>query len=229
MCKFTSAKDLLPRNRCMRADRRVRSDLYECYILRDHTCRVAMLRLSIILFLATTAMAQVPGLGACPKVQYMTNFEAQKYTGLWYEVERYFAVFELGGKCVTANYSLNDNGTVTVVNSQISYITGTPSSIDGVARFEGKPKDAKLLVTFPSLLISFDAPYWILETDYDNYAVVWSCTNIGLVSAKFAWLLTREPSPSLAVMEKAYAVLDRNGISRAYFIRTDQKNCPGRN
>ena len=43
-----------------------------------------------------------------------------QYIGKWYEAERYFAFFEFGGKCVTATYSLNDNGTVSVVNRQIS-------------------------------------------------------------------------------------------------------------
>lgn len=31
-------------------------------------------------------------------------------------------------------------------------------------------------------LVNFDAPYWVLDTDYDKYAVVWSCTNFGLFS-----------------------------------------------
>lgn len=185
-----------------------------------------MLRLSIILLLATTAMAQVPAFGNCPKVEYMTNFEGERYMGVWYEIERYFTIFEIGGKCVQANYTLNENGTINVHNKQISYITGVANSISGIARFEDKPTESKLLVTFSSVPFSADAPYWVLETDYDNYSVVWSCTNYGFVSAKFVWILTRDPSPSLETMEKAYQVLDRNGISRAYFIRTDQKNCP---
>jgi hypothetical protein len=41
-----------------------------------------------------------------------------------------------------------------------------------------------------------------------------------------AWILTRSRHPTLEIMEKAYSVVDKHGISRAYFIRTDQKNCP---
>jgi len=40
--------------------------------------------------------------------------------GKWYEVERYFAWFEFGGKCVTANYSLSENASIKIVNKQIS-------------------------------------------------------------------------------------------------------------
>lgn len=30
-----------------------------------------------------------------------------------------------------------------------------------------------------------DAPYWILDTDYENYAVVWSCSeNAGMKAGK---------------------------------------------
>lgn len=42
--------------------------------------------------------------------------------GVWYEIEKYFAIFEFGGKCVQANYTLNSNNTVKVVNRQISYM-----------------------------------------------------------------------------------------------------------
>lgn len=38
--------------------------------------------------------------------------------------------------------------------------------------------------------------------------------------------MAREPKPLVSVLEKAYQILDKNNISRAYFIRTDQKNCP---
>lgn len=49
--------------------------------------------------------------------------------------------------------------------------------------------------------------------------------NVGIVSGN-AWILTRSRHPTLDVMEQAYSVVDKHGISRAYFIRTDQKNCP---
>lgn len=29
-----------------------------------------------------------------------------------------------------------------------------------------------------------DAPYWVLGTDYENYSVVWSCSNFGLFSTR---------------------------------------------
>lgn len=45
-------------------------------------------------------------------------------------------------------------------------------------------------------------------------------------SIRNVWILTREPKPPIAVLEKAYQVIDKNNISRAFFIRTDQKNCP---
>lgn len=185
-----------------------------------------MLPLSLILLLVGMASAQIPALGNCPDVEYMTNFDVGKYMGVWYEIEKYFAIFEFGGKCVQANYTLNSNNTVKVVNRQISYITGVATSIEGIARSEGAPNESKLLVTFPSVPFTGDAPYWVLETDYDNYAVVWSCRSFGILNAKIIWILARESSPSLAIMQKAYQVLDRNRISRAYFMRTDQKNCP---
>lgn len=51
--------------------------------------------------------------------RYIENIFFQ-YLGKWYEVERYFALFEFGGKCVTANYTLSENGSVKIVNKQIS-------------------------------------------------------------------------------------------------------------
>ena len=36
--------------------------------------------------------------------------------------------------------------------------------------------------------------YWVLDTDYDNWASVYSCTDIaGLIKLEFAWVLGRAP------------------------------------
>lgn len=46
--------------------------------------------------------------------------DLSQYLGEWYEVERYFAWFEFGAKCVTANYSLNEDNSMKIINKQIS-------------------------------------------------------------------------------------------------------------
>jgi hypothetical protein len=54
--------------------------------------------------------------------------------------------------------------------------------VDGVARLIEPPKgQAKLGVVFPSNPFSRPVPadgnYWVLDTDYINYSIVWTCQN----------------------------------------------------
>ncbi|XP_049874549.1 apolipoprotein D-like [Pectinophora gossypiella] len=170
--------------------------------------------------------AQVIFPGACPDVAAMADFNPNRYLGKWYEAEKYFALFELGGRCVTADYSEKENGVIGVVNKQLSSYTGIQSEIQGEANQVSRSDEGKLSVRFPSLPVNFAAPYWVVDTDYDNFAVVWSCYDFGIFHTRNAWILTRERNPQLSVMEKAYQASDRNNINRAYFMRTDQKNCP---
>ena len=37
---------------------------------------------------------------------------------------------------------------------------------------------------FCTVAVLVDAPYWVLGTDYDNYAVIWSCSNFGIFSTR---------------------------------------------
>ncbi|CAH1377717.1 unnamed protein product [Tenebrio molitor] len=131
-----------------------------------------------------TITGQVPFLGPCPEYKTVQNFDLNKYLGKWFEAERYFAVFEFGGKCVTADYNYDNNGAVNIINQQISALTGIRSTIEGLGNHVGRSDEARLSVSFPSLPVNFDAPYWVLDTDYDNYSVVWSCSNFGIFSTR---------------------------------------------
>ncbi|XP_046966533.1 apolipoprotein D-like [Vanessa cardui] len=185
---------------------------------------------SIAIFLCGLSVqvcsAQMVFPGSCPDVAVMGDFNANRYLGKWYEVEKYFAAFEFGGKCITANYDLKDNGVLSVVNKQISSFTGMKSQIEGEAMQVSRSDEGKLSVRFPSLPINMAAPYWVVDTDYDNFALVWSCYEFGVFHTRNAWILTRERDPPVETLEKAYAAADKNNINRAYFLRTDQKNCP---
>ena len=74
-------------------------------------------------------------------------------------------------------------------------------------------------------------PFWgnydLLETDYDSYAVIYSCTNLlgGLYRTEYAFVLSREP---IKVGTPAYAKI--LGITQRVFTekllgnKYDQKN-----
>lgn len=60
-----------------------------------------------------------------------SSFDIDTYLGVWYQVAGYTAIFDAGCKCITANYTLNNNGTVHVVNE--CQELGLPVSIEGTA------------------------------------------------------------------------------------------------
>ncbi|XP_033226260.1 apolipoprotein D-like [Belonocnema kinseyi] len=186
-----------------------------------------MMRLPLMLVLCTGALAQVPSLGKCPDLKVVQNFDVEKYMGTWYEVGQYFVLAELGGKCTTAKYSQNADGTINVLNSQINYLTGKSMSIEGIAKLVGESGEAKLSMSFPKLPSLVKGSVWILDTDYESYAVVFSCQDFKLFNTKEARILTRERIPSEEVLQKAYKTFDASGFSRTFLIHTDQKKCNG--
>ncbi|XP_015111690.1 apolipoprotein D [Diachasma alloeum] len=187
-----------------------------------------MLWIVVMLSLVGHCAALLPTFGICPEVETIERLNMTTFMGKWYEAERYFSIVEFGAKCGTFNYSAGQNGALRIVTSQTSALTGIESNLEAIARPISRADDPKLTVSYPSLPIQYPTPHWVLGTDYDSYAVLWSCTNMGVFSIKSAWILTRERQPPVPVVEKAYKILDKNHISRAFFYRTDQKNCPAK-
>ncbi|MDE4953126.1 lipocalin family protein, partial [Francisella tularensis subsp. holarctica] len=63
------------------------------------------------------------------------NFQADKYLGKWYEIARFDNIFEKGMTNDYAEYSLNPDGTIKVINSGITPTTGKRSYATGNAKF----------------------------------------------------------------------------------------------
>ncbi|CAH1106393.1 unnamed protein product [Psylliodes chrysocephalus] len=161
----------------------------------------------------------------CPDVQVVQNFDLYKYLGKWYEHAKYPNSFEKEGKCISAEYSKNDDGKVRVVNSMINNRTNEARSTEGSARLNSENLgEGKLLVYFK--VAAAEAPYWILDTDYANYAVVWNCWKSPKQEVrKTAWILTRSQNPSDNIINAAIAVMKKQNLDTDTLIRTDQKHC----
>lgn len=89
------------------------------------------------------------GCRSMPKgVEPVENFDLQRYLGRWYEVARFDFAFERNLSRVTAEYSLNEDGSVNVVNRGFNQVKGEWQESVGRARFRGSPGVGALEVSF---------------------------------------------------------------------------------
>ena len=68
---------------------------------------------------------------------YVAELNLGQYQGVWYEVyeDLFDETFQKGGRCVKADYTLFENGTVGVLNTEI-LPNGTEALITGSAYYE---------------------------------------------------------------------------------------------
>lgn len=119
------------------------------------------------------------------------HVELQRYTGTWHEIARLPHWFQRGCYNSTATYSLNDDGTLKVVN-RCQREDGA-SQAEGTARVVEAATNAKLKVRFDNWFSNLfptiaEGNYWILHLS-DDYDVAM----IGEPERKYFWILARRP------------------------------------
>ena len=132
-----------------------------------------------VIFIALAAV--VAGCVSGPKVDNtpVAALDLNRYLGEWYEIARFDHSFERGVEKAKANYTLNEDGTIKVVNSGIK--DGKPKTAIG----KGKRTDTPAL-----LRVSFFGPF------YADYRVMmidegYTFALVGSGSADYLWMLSR--------------------------------------
>uniref|UniRef100_A0A3Q0R232 Apolipoprotein D n=1 Tax=Amphilophus citrinellus TaxID=61819 RepID=A0A3Q0R232_AMPCI len=174
----------------------------------------------LLVLLVPVISAQTFHWGRCPTPKVQANFSLSQYLGKWYEIEKLPASFARG-QCIQANYSLRKDGTIRVLNSQVE--DGVRKFLEGTAVVPHPQEPAKLGVSF-SYFTPY-GPYWVLETNYTNYTIVYSCTDIlRIFHFNYAWILARLPSLPPEMVHYAKQLLTDNGIDISKMTPTYQ-NC----
>lgn len=136
---------------------------------------------SIAILCATASCKTIPK-GMTP----VKDLDVNKYLGKWYEIARLDFKFEKNMTNTTAHYSLNDNGSIKVVNEGYDTVKNENKKSEGVAKLVGEEKEGKLKVSFFG---PFYSPYNIIAIE-DNY-------KYALIMGKntdYLWILSREKS-----------------------------------
>ena len=142
------------------------------------------------------------------EVRSLSGFESEKYLGKWYEIARIDNRFEKNMINTTAEYSLNPDGTIKVVNKGYDKIKNTEKMIEGKAKIIDKGLLKVYFVPF------FGADYNILYVDNDyQYAVV------GGNKKNYLWILSRRDT----LEENIYDELVKIASERGYDVKLLQK------
>lgn len=163
-----------------------------CFSLSQHRrCRQL-----IVLGLILSALPMLSACTGLPKgVTPVSDFELDRYLGSWYEIARLDHRFERDLQGVTAQYSLEEDGTVSVINSGVSAAKGENKRAEGKAKFVGDPDTGHLKVSFFG---PFYASYVIFELERDSYDYAFVSGN----NKKYLWLLARTPNPSIEIIDR---------------------------
>ena len=168
--------------------------------------------LTLILFFGISACATIP-----KSATAVDSFQKEKYLGKWYEIARMDFKFERDLNNTTAEYSLNENGTIKVDNNGYNTKDKEWSQAIGKAKFVSNDTKAMLKVSFFG---PFYAGYNVIAID-DNY-------QYALVAGKdlsYLWILSRETTIPESIRTEYLKLAESIGYktSELIWVEHDEK------
>lgn len=175
-------------------------------------------RLGILAAMLGAGAVVSTGCGLLPPLQSVASVDLQRYAGLWYEIAKYPVPFQVGCVGVTAEYTLQENGTVRVLNTcREGTLDGPARTIEGTAVVTNAANNSQLAVFF----FGFPGAYWIIDLDVDyQWAVVSEPTR------STCWILSRTPTLDAGVYQGILDRLAANGFDVNRIVPTPQPPAP---
>ncbi|BEH12653.1 lipocalin family protein [Marinobacter shengliensis] len=165
--------------------------------------------------LLTTLLLLLTGCTGLPKgIEPVTGFDQHRYLGTWYEIARLDHSFERGLSQVTAEYTLNEDGSIKVINRGYNAEEGEWEEAEGRAKFVGDSDVGHLKVSFFG---PFYASYVVFGLD-DDYTTAY----ITGYNRNYLWLMSRTPEVSEEVLETFMERAEAEGFELGELIVVEQ-------
>jgi len=143
-------------------------------------------------------------------VTAVQNFNKDKYLGKWYEIARFDFRFERNLDNTTAQYSINPDGSIKVLNKGYNYIKKEWDSAEGKAKFIGSESEARLKVSFFG---PFYGGYNVVDID-ENYQNALIYGN----STEYMWILSRTKTIDEATKKRFIEKAKKDGFDVSKLI-----------
>ena len=168
-------------------------------------------------FLIAAMLAGVLPVMACTKDQVdnstVSEFDLSRYLGVWYEIARYDHSFERGMDNAMAQYILQDDGTVVVLNT--AWKDGLFKLAEGKAKYPNPEKEPGALKVSFFMFFYSDYNVMIVDEDYTISLVVSKKDN-------YLWILSRTPEADPALLQMVLNEAEERGYDTSKLIWVDQ-------
>jgi len=143
-------------------------------------------------------------------------FNKEKYLGKWYEIARFDFKFERNLNNTTAQYTVNNDGTIKVVNRGYNYEKKEWKEAIGIAKFVGDDDVAMLKVSF---FRPFYSGYNVIAID-DDYRFALVCGN----NLSYLWILSRETTIPEDIRQNYLTIAKKLGFNTSDLIWVEHDN-----
>lgn len=165
-------------------------------------------------FISLLIMASVLSSSSAQELSTVETVDLAQYAGTWYEIARLPNSFEKGMQCVTATYTLKDNGKIEVLNKGYVSKKDKYKSARGTAWVPDSAFPGRLKVTF---FWPFSGNYYIMALDEAyRYALV------GDPSRKYLWVLARSETLDESIYSELMSLAESKGFDVDCVMRIDQ-------
>lgn len=150
-------------------------------------------------------------------IKPVTNFDLNRYVGQWYEIARIENRFEEGLDNVTANYSINSDGSVNVVNRGYDVQKQGWKEAIGRAVFVARNDEGHLKVSFFG---PFYSSYVIYELDQQGYQYAF----VTGYNKDYLWFLSRTPAVDKSQLDRFVKQAQALGYDTSKLVYPNQSS-----
>jgi lipocalin len=143
-----------------------------------------------LFFLCITDIYSLIEFGRCPNnPSKLTTLDLNRFSGKWYEVatsDKTDSLFD----CTTMNIEASGSNTFTLaINAQ--RLDGKTITSVGKAEQKRNPLEFKISFTDNFFSELFKDDFQIIDTDYDKYAIIYTCGDFTTFRYENVWILLR--------------------------------------
>ncbi|XP_074102667.1 uncharacterized protein LOC141529848 [Cotesia typhae] len=159
--------------------------------------------------------------GPCPDIS-VDPIDFNKISGAWYEIQRSRNNYDGSDRCYKLTWSKPYDNHSTLTYKSLSNIKHTTNTM--VSTVTSNERGTGFTYRLPTLGSIFKE-HLILQTDYQNYTIVYSCEMRGKRHYEYGWVFSRQQKPTCDIEKMKQEAYARYNLTVPDMVQHDLSGC----